>query len=50
MSGIKCNNYDIFEIGEIIGEGAFGEVYRAKEKKTGKTYAIKKIKRKSNNK
>ena len=31
------------EIKEKLGKGAFGEVFRAIDKKTGKVYALKKI-------
>ena len=32
-----------YEILEIIGQGAFGQVARAKSRSSGKTYAIKMI-------
>ena len=41
----KIFKYDDFEIEykKPLGNGGFGEVYKAKEKSTGKEYAIKRI-------
>ena len=33
---------EVFELLECIGKGSYGEVYKAIEKKTGKTVAVKK--------
>ncbi|XP_019625684.1 PREDICTED: serine/threonine-protein kinase pdik1l-B-like [Branchiostoma belcheri] len=35
---------DNFEVGELLGEGAFGQVYRATDRTTGKIVALKKLK------
>lgn len=37
------NTFDLnkFELLEKIGSGSFGDVYKAKEKRTGKIYAAK---------
>lgn len=40
------NIQDIFEFMEELGSGAFSEVYMAKEKKTGKLFAMKCVKKK----
>jgi len=34
---------DFYELGEVIGEGGYSVVYRAKRKKDGAVYAVKKI-------
>ena len=36
---------DFYKIGRCIGRGAFGEVLVCREFKTGKIYAVKKIKK-----
>jgi serine/threonine-protein kinase BUR1 len=38
-----CSRITDYEIMGKLGEGTFGEVHRAKSKKTGKTFALKKI-------
>ena len=35
--------YDSYERGDVVGEGTFGRVYRATERATGRTVAIKKL-------
>ncbi|KAM9855681.1 calcium/calmodulin-dependent protein kinase IGb [Aulostomus maculatus] len=40
------NIQEIFEFMEELGSGAFSEVYMVKEKKTGKTFAMKCVKKK----
>ncbi|XP_076022868.1 calcium/calmodulin-dependent protein kinase type 1D-like [Genypterus blacodes] len=42
------NIQDIFDFMEELGSGAFSEVYMVKEKKTGKTFALKCVKKKQN--
>lgn len=42
-STILWNEY---EVGEKIGSGSFGDVYKCRNIKTGKLYAIKKFKNK----
>jgi len=37
---------DFYELGDVIGEGGFSVVYRAKRKKDGAVYAVKKITKK----
>jgi serine/threonine protein kinase len=37
----KEGSIDDFEIGDMLGKGAYGEVYHSVEKNTGKQYAIK---------
>ena len=39
---------DVYELTAKIGKGAFGSVHRAKNKITGKVYAIKTISKISN--
>lgn len=39
-----CRSIEDFEHLNVIDEGTYGVVYRAKDKATGKIYAIKKIK------
>lgn len=38
-----CSSFDDYSIIKKIGEGTFGEVTRAKHKRSGKTFALKKI-------
>ena len=38
-------NIDDFDIGQLLGKGGFAEVYRAKNRKNGKSYAIKVVKK-----
>jgi len=42
MAEVKPNPND-YEWGSILGEGAFGDVVKAVEKKTGRTFAVKKM-------
>jgi serine/threonine protein kinase len=35
-----------YEVGDLIGSGSFGHVYKCRNLKTGKHYAIKKFKNK----
>ena len=39
-----CRSIEDFEHLNVIDEGTYGIVYRARDKLTGKIYAIKKIK------
>eukprot|EP00761_Pharyngomonas_kirbyi_P002343 gb/GECH01002347.1/.p1 GENE.gb/GECH01002347.1/~~gb/GECH01002347.1/.p1 ORF type:complete len:429 (+),score=86.91 gb/GECH01002347.1/:1-1287(+) len=39
----KANPLEIFDLVELVGEGAYGEVHKAINKQDGKTYAIKKV-------
>ncbi|XP_056129037.1 calcium/calmodulin-dependent protein kinase IGb [Lampris incognitus] len=40
------NIHDVFEVMEELGSGAFSEVYMVKERKTGKLFAMKCVKKK----
>ncbi|CAM6090888.1 unnamed protein product [Calypogeia fissa] len=42
-----CRSVDEFEQVKIIGEGTYGVVYRARNKKTGEIVALKKVKKES---
>lgn len=39
-----CRSIEEFEHLNVIDEGSYGVVYRAKDKTTGEIYAIKKVK------
>ena len=39
-----------YELGDCIGQGSFGQVFKCTERKTGKQFAIKKFKNRFNSK
>lgn len=41
---MKTNLYDNYERLDVIGEGTYGVVYKARNKNTGQMFALKKIK------
>ena len=44
LNAISINPKKQFEILDFIGEGTFGQVYKARHKKTNKIYSVKIIK------
>lgn len=40
---LQANTLDQFEILDKIGEGSFGKVFKARNRKSKKIYALKKV-------
>ena len=45
QAALKMVKFADFEVIELIGEGSFGRVFKVKKRDTGKTYAMKSMKK-----